>query len=145
MTTFFRQISDVLPFGMVTPTFLPGLGPKSVRREGENVRWYVIQTKPRQEWRALEHLRRQGYTCYLPALKVENLRPGDRVEQERPLFPQYLFIRLDEIASNWYPICSTRGVSRMVRFNGEGVPVADRIIEQIRRRTESHDPCLPYQ
>ncbi|MDB5729347.1 MAG: hypothetical protein JWQ00_2552, partial [Noviherbaspirillum sp.] len=35
--------------------------------------WYLIQTKPKQEFRALEQLENQGYTCFLPTLQVEGL------------------------------------------------------------------------
>lgn len=106
--------------------------------------WYVIQTKPRQEERALEHLERQGYICYLPTVTVERPCPRSRFEVKEPLFPRYLFIQLDEIDSNWYPISSTRGVSQMVRCNHQPVPVADRIIDEIRQRTERPDFRLPY-
>ncbi len=29
-------------------------------------RWYVLQSKPREEKRALENLRNQGFECLLP-------------------------------------------------------------------------------
>ncbi len=35
-------------------------------RSDQDVRWYLIQTKPRQEARAEEHLRRQQFECYRP-------------------------------------------------------------------------------
>lgn len=106
--------------------------------------WYVIQTKPRQEGRAVEHLERQGYTCYLPTVTVERPRPRSRFEAKEPLFPRYLFIQLDEIDSNWSPIFSTRGVSQMVRCNNQAVSVADHIIDEIRDRTERPNFRLPY-
>jgi transcriptional antiterminator RfaH len=84
-------------------------------------RWYVVHTKPREERRALEHLERQQYRCYLPDRPVERLRQGRRIEATEPLFARYLFIRLDNSNSSWLPIRSTRGVSRMVQF-GERFP-----------------------
>lgn len=94
-------------------------------------RWYLIQTKPRQEARAEEHLQRQQFECYRP------LKPGDtkkRTGSDEALFPGYLFIRMDQVHDNWYPIRSTRGVSRIVTFGGHPVPVQDAMIEQIRQR-----------
>lgn len=88
-------------------------------------RWYLIQTKPRQEARAEENLRRQAFDCYSP-------RKGGKTEE--PLFPGYLFIRLDRQLDNWYPIRSTRGVARVVSFGGEPTPVRDELIEQLRQR-----------
>lgn len=93
-----------------------------------NPRWYLIQTKPRQEARAEEHLRRQDFDCYRP-------RKNERTEE--PLFPGYLFIRLDRQLDNWYPIRSTRGVARVVSFGGEPTPVRDELIEQLRQRLAS--------
>jgi transcriptional antiterminator RfaH len=92
--------------------------------------WYLIQTKPRQEARAEEHLARQQFECFRP-LKTpsENLRRA--VDEE--LFPGYLFIRLEQ-GDSWYPIRSTRGVCRIVAFGGAPCPVPDSLIQQIRRR-----------
>lgn len=95
-------------------------------------RWYLIQTKPRQESRAEEHLCRQHFECYRPLRASPSASPQAR--HAEPLFPGYLFIRLDRDQDNWYPIRSTRGVSRMVSFGGQPLPVQDELIEQLRRR-----------
>ncbi|MCP8466861.1 transcription/translation regulatory transformer protein RfaH [Pseudomonas sp. ZM23] len=89
-------------------------------------RWYLIQTKPHQELRAEENLARQGFACYRPVVG-QGARP-------QPLFPGYLFIRLDQQHDNWFPIRSTRGVSRIVSFGPQPLPVADELVEDIRRR-----------
>jgi transcriptional antiterminator RfaH len=106
-------------------------------------RWYVIQCKPRQEWRALEHLERQSFTCYLPRLVLEQVQHGRTVERFTPLFPRYLFIRLDDAESNWYPIRSTRGVSQLVSCNDKPVAVGDTIIDRIRERL-AQEARVPY-
>jgi transcriptional antiterminator RfaH len=98
-----------------------------------NPRWYLIQTKPRQETRAEENLRRQGFDCYRPHKQRESANG----KTEEPLFPGYLFIRLDRDLDNWYPIRSTRGVARVVSFGGEPTPVRDELIEQLRQRLAS--------
>lgn len=90
-----------------------------------NPRWYLIQTKPRQEARAEENLQRQNFECY---------RPRRQTSTEEALFPGYLFIRLDRQLDNWYPIRSTRGVARVVAFGGEPTPVRDELIAQLRQR-----------
>ena len=95
-----------------------------------NPRWYLIQTKPRQEARAEENLRRQCFDCYRPQKKSDS----STGKTEEPLFPGYLFIRLDRHLDNWYPIRSTRGVARVVSFGGEPTPVRDELIEQLRQR-----------
>lgn len=119
-------------------TFATSLSPRTQRR------WYVVQCKPRQDCRALEHLVRQGFHCYLPTLHVEKLQHGRLIEIEEPLFPGYLFIELDELRDNWHPIRSTRGVNQIVRFNKHPVPVRDEIINAIRRRLADSRTKVPY-
>jgi transcriptional antiterminator RfaH len=106
--------------------------------------WYVVQCKPREDTRALENLERQGFECFfLPMLTVERLRSGRKVDVRQPLFPRYLFIHLDEVVDNWYPIQSTRGVNQIVRANQRPLPVADEIIEHLRERVASNKPRVP--
>jgi transcriptional antiterminator RfaH len=80
--------------------------------------WYVVQTRPRQELRAREHLERQGFHCVLPMLRVEKIRRRVRQWVEEPLFARYLFIELDSEGAGWNAVRSTRGVSQVVQFGG---------------------------
>ena len=107
-------------------------------------KWYVIQTKPRQESRALENLERQAFTCFLPKLKVERLRSGQKLRIEEPLFPGYLFIHLDTWRDNWHSIRSTRGVNHIVRFDEYPTAASDQLIEGIRARIEERPVVVPY-
>ncbi|MDH2434243.1 transcription/translation regulatory transformer protein RfaH [Pokkaliibacter sp. MBI-7] len=95
-------------------------------------RWYLIQCKPRESFRAELHLRNQGYECFHPTIKVEKARKNGPQWVTEPLFPHYLFISLNGIEDNWYPIRSTRGVSKMVTFNGTPLPVPDQIVSDLR-------------
>ncbi|WP_440468566.1 transcription/translation regulatory transformer protein RfaH [Pseudomonas sp. YH-1] len=95
-------------------------------------RWYLVQCKPKQDIRALENLRRQGYECLLPLHKLERLQKGQWKTHEEPLFPGYLFIELDTLLDNWMPIRSTRGVSQIVRFGTHPLSVPLNIIERLR-------------
>lgn len=96
--------------------------------------WYLVHSKPRQEKCALENLERQGYQCYLPTLPSEKLRQGRLTILDEPLFPRYLFIRLDQgsSAKSWAPIRSTKGVSRLVSFGIEPAKVDDSLINFLR-------------
>jgi len=103
--------------------------------------WYVIQTKPRQEKRALLNLERQGYECYLPLLAVEKLRNRKLSIVDEPLFARYLFIHLDDsqAGKSWVPIRSTKGVSHMVTFGNEYAKVDERLIEALRAQRDKND------
>jgi|SRR5471030_1766256 len=108
-------------------------------------RWYLIQTKPRQEARAEEHLLRQSFECYRPLKAGEPKKRSPRTLTEEELFPGYLFIRMDQVHDNWYPIRSTRGVARIVTFGGNPVPVQDALIEQIRQRLLAPPPQVMFK
>ncbi len=96
-------------------------------------RWYVLQSRPRQERRALENLRNQGFECLLPMYTRERLRRGRREPVEEPLFPRYLFIHLDQINSNWYALRSTYGVTNIVRFGNIPASLPDGVVAQFTR------------
>lgn len=98
--------------------------------------WYVIQTKPKQEFRALEQLQNQSYNCFLPTLNVEKIRRGKIQTVMEPLFARYLFIQLDRVASNWAPLRSTRGVSNLLTFGGRFATIPDLVVEALRTEVE---------
>ena len=95
-------------------------------------RWYLIQCKGGESFRAAEHLDNQGYQVFHPVLQVQKKRRGKLCWLDEPLFPYYLFIRLDRLDSNWRPIRSTRGVLRLVGFGDEPLAVDDALVETLR-------------
>lgn len=101
--------------------------------------WYLVQTKPRQEWRALENLERQRYRCYLPTLTAERIRYGKHCVVVEPMFSRYLFIELDDSGCglSWSPIRSTKGVSRLVTFGEQAAKVDDALVSALRARAEA--------
>lgn len=102
------------------------------------IRWHLVHTKIRQERVAMAHLERQGYSCFLPLLWTEKLRKGAVHTTQEPLFPRYLFIRLDNTAQSsqsWGPIRSTVGVSRLVSFGNTPATLDDGLVEQLRAQS----------
>ena len=94
--------------------------------------WYVIHTKPRQEQRALENLQRQGFEAWLPMITLEKVRRGHLTQVVEPMFSRYLFIHLDTVQTNWSPIRSTLGVSKLVAFGNAPAAVPDDLIAALR-------------
>lgn len=90
--------------------------------------WYLLFSKPRQETRAQMNLIQQGYSVFLPTLLVEKIASDRKIEIQEPLFPRYLFIRLDDVQSNWLPVRSTLGVSQLVRFGDKYCRVSDALV-----------------
>jgi transcriptional antiterminator RfaH len=97
-------------------------------------RWYVVQTQPHAENRAVQHLERQGYRTYLPRY-LKRRRHARRIETvAAPLFPRYLFVAVDLASQRWRSIQSTVGVARLV-CNGEApAMVAGGVVEGLKRR-----------
>lgn len=99
------------------------------------VSWYLLQCKPREVFRAEQHLANQGFECFLPSHPVKRKQGNKTRWVTEPLFPHYLFIRLSG-QSNWGVIRSTRGVAKVVAFNGQPRPVADELVAGLIRHCE---------
>lgn len=115
--------------------------------DDDRPRWYVIQCKGGESFRAAEHLANQNYELFHPVLEVQKKRRGRLEWVQEPLFPHYLFLRLDRVASNWRPIRSTRGVLRIVTFGtAMPVPVSDELVEVLRQHgvTRNDNPRQLY-
>ena len=106
------------------------------------MKWHVIHTKVREEFRALENLQNQGYEVFLPTCQVQRKQQQAIRLVTEPLFPRYLFIRLSDVTSNWFPIRSTRGVSELLRFGRSVDPVVipDAIVECLKERCSTEEP-----
>ena len=102
--------------------------------------WHLVYTKAKQEDIALSNLERQGYTCYLPKLSIEKIRRRKAEVVIEPMFPRYLFVRLDlgGQGKSWTPIRSTIGVQQLIYFGSHAAQVDDAIIEWLRRREAAH-------
>jgi len=94
--------------------------------------WYVVHTKPRQEILALENLERQSFETWLPLIKQNRRRRGKNVGCIEPLFPRYLFIKLDLGQDNISSIRSTFGVSKLVRFGEVPTPVPQGLVSTLK-------------
>ena len=103
----------------------------------EDLRWYVIYCKPRQESVAKENLERQGFGAYLPLTQLKKRRKGVHVAFVEPFFPRYLFMRFDHKSDDWAPIRSTRGVVGVVKFAGVPQCVPDRLISSLQSNENS--------
>jgi transcriptional antiterminator RfaH len=112
------------------------------------MKWHVIHTKVKQEFRALENLQNQGFEVFLPTCQVQKKRNNQIKIETEPLFSRYLFIRLSDVSSNWFPIRSTRGVAELLRFgiSTDPVVIPDLIVDYLKKRcTHEEEPHDLYQ
>lgn len=107
-------------------------------------RWYVIQCKGGESFRAAEHLANQSFEVFHPVLEVKRKRQGKRVTVTEPLFPYYLFIRLDRIDSNWRPIRSTRGVLKLLTFGDRPAAVPEALVQSLYDQPHRQDGSHTY-
>lgn len=95
--------------------------------------WYLLQCKPRDCFRAQSNLDQQGLRTYLPVHTVKRKRARQIYFVREPLFPHYLFIHVPE-ECNWAAIRSTRGVARILNFNGYPIPVPAEIVYGLQHK-----------
>ncbi|MBT7668301.1 MAG: hypothetical protein HN623_01885, partial [Bdellovibrionales bacterium] len=93
---------------------------------------------PREEHWAQINLERQGHEVYAPKIFVERLRQGKRVDVVEPLFPRYIFTRIDISKSglSWGRLRSTRGVVKPVSFGPdyESGRVCEQLVSELKER-----------
>jgi transcriptional antiterminator RfaH len=100
------------------------------------IAWFVVRTRSRAEEKALRHLANQGFGPYLPRYRRHVRHARRNAVVLRPLFPGYLFVRLDPSACRWRSINGTVGVQEILTDGDMPLPVADRIIDEIVARED---------
>jgi len=96
--------------------------------------WFVIQTKPCNEYRAENKLISQGIETFLLLLEIFQDYHGKIVQKLKPLFPTYLFAKLD-IGLHYYKVKWTQGVHRILGNGGEPIPISEKVIQTVKART----------
>ena len=98
------------------------------------MQWFLLQTKVKQEQRAAENLERQDVVSFCPMIRVDKISRGRRSEVLDVLFPGYLFVQLGESSVSTTAVRSTRGVSHFVTSAGAPIKVPQGLVEQLRQR-----------
>ena len=104
--------------------------------------WYVVFTRPNGEELAAQHLKRQGFSTYLPRRLTMRRHARKQERVIRPLFPRYLFVGLDLGAQRWRSVHSTVGVSRLVCRGDVPAPVPEGVVEKLIEQQDEHG-CVP--
>ncbi|MBI3668685.1 MAG: UpxY family transcription antiterminator [Acidobacteria bacterium] len=119
-------MSILQPISVVTVTAPP------IQVAPEEDRWFAVQTRARHEKKVDRQLQTDGIATYLP-LSAEIHRWTDRRKLvHMPLFPCYLFVRLNCLHRAYYTVVRTPGVVRFVGTRTSPLPVPDKQIEDIR-------------
>lgn len=94
--------------------------------------WTVVQTGSSREPLAAKGLKQIGFETYLPITAVR--------DREVPLFPCYLFARVED---QWTPMASVIGVVRVLRDSGGPARLPDRVLDDLRQREVNGVVRLP--
>src|SRR5258708_691118 len=113
--------------------FHPALLKSTLLSEDGASHWFALHVRSNFERTASTILRSKGYEEFLPTYRAKR-RWSDRIKEEDfPLFPGYLFCRLDQ--HDRLPVLSTSGVVQIVGIGKTPIPVAAAELEAIWRIT----------
>jgi len=99
--------------------------------------WYVVNTLPHQEIRAESNLLRQGFRAWLPSI-MKSRKHARRIENVRaPIFPCYLFVKLDMEKEAWGKINNSFGVRKLLATGERPQVLASDFVETLRENIES--------
>ncbi len=96
--------------------------------------WYTIYTRPRSEKKVESQITQLQIKAYLPIRTVIREWSDRRKKINEPLFPSYVFVYAN--AKERFLSLKSRGVVRMVSFNGQPARIPETQIEAVRRILE---------
>jgi transcription termination/antitermination protein NusG len=106
-------------------------GAQMPHEEQDPRKWFAVITAPQHEKAAFRHLDFGGIETFLPTYESSRVwKNRQKVKLELPLFPTYLFVRIDREERT--RVLRTPGVRQLVGNSREPLSVADREIEFLR-------------
>jgi len=97
--------------------------------------WYTVYSKPQREELAESQLRIKGLEVFLPKLLLPN--NGTKRKRIVPLFPNYLFTRINVHSAEYGYAIWSPGVKRLVSFNGIPAPIDSDIVDYLMKQTNT--------
>jgi transcription antitermination factor NusG len=109
-----------------------------------DIRWYAITTRSRHEKTAAAMLDALGVINFFP-VSSELRQWSDRKRMvDFPLFPGYLFVRVNPGRESTLPILKTPGIVGFVGNQYGPSPIPDFEIDAVRRVLAEGTPCAPH-
>jgi transcription antitermination factor NusG len=104
--------------------------------------WFAVMVRAKREKCANAVLENAGYQCFLPLNKSIRQWSDRMKNSEVPLFPGYLFCRMDP--QNRLTVLMTPGVIQIVGIGKTPTPVKEEEIAAIQRIAESGLSATPW-
>jgi len=100
--------------------------------------WYIVQTNPNCERKAVAEIRRHGFRAHMPRLaKVRtHHRTKEPIITRRPLLTGYIFMRFAG-PENWYALRQCNGVKGVLYVDGRPYTLAREKVASIMRAERS--------
>lgn len=97
-------------------------------------RWYAARTEPRADSVAAREFSRDGFEVYAPRVKALQLPAG---HPDTPLFPGYLFVRIDPDGDGWPSLRPAHRIVGWVTFGSETAWLPDQVIDELKERVNA--------
>jgi transcription antitermination factor NusG len=98
-------------------------------------KWFALQVNSKREALISASLRTKGYEEFLPQYSDKRRSPSGVREVSLPLFPGYVFCRLD-LNQRILPVLTTPGVIGLVGVGRTPIPVEDAEVDAIKTAVE---------
>jgi transcription antitermination factor NusG len=131
--------------GVMNMQFAHSLSQKDVAidaSERRNRQWFALSVATRHEKKVSSQLEQKGYETFLPLYRRQHRYARRIREFQLPLFPGYLFCRIDPGLR--LPVLTTPGVFNFLGVGNIPNPVADEEIKALQIAVRAAFPMEPY-
>jgi len=106
--------------------------------------WYVIYTHSCKEFFSEKNLNRLNFFTYVPKFKKKINHARKITIEIKPLFPRYIFVKLNLDTQRWSVINSTYGVKNLLIMNNEPIKIANDIINKLKSYEDEQGIIIFY-
>lgn len=96
------------------------------------MKWYVVHTHVNKEFVAEHNLNKLGFSTYIPKYKKMISHARKKSEVIKPLFPKYIFVKIDLAIQYWTVINSIYGVKNIITMNEKPTFLSSEIIKKLK-------------
>jgi transcription antitermination factor NusG len=100
--------------------------------QADEAAWFAIQTRARSEKKVTGQLETKGVEAFLPVISQVHRWSDRRQLVHLPLFPGYVFVRINPKSNLRMSVLTTMGVYGFVGAGGAGLPIPDKQIDDVR-------------
>src|SRR5579864_7619326 len=103
-------------------------------------RWFALQVRARHEKKISSTLQLKGFEVYLPLLSRTRQWSDRKIKVEFPLFPCYVFVKVDSVENVAVALYESSGFLGIVGDQGKGTAIPEQQIEEVRHLLRSKLP-----